>query len=115
VSPAVERLKLPNPLEIKIGGVYTSIAGEHRLVTSFGRGSSNPVVIWRTIDPSLPKGVKAQGSATLASFQYWAVSMRESTKADWDAFQEVERRREWQADEARFIRQFKRKRTSAAQ
>lgn len=102
-------------IDIRIGGVYTNNAGEHRLVVSSGRGSSNPVVIWRTIDPNLPKGVKAQGSATLASFQRWAVSMRESTKADWDAFQEVERRREWQTEDAKLIRQFKRKRTSSAQ
>jgi len=100
-------------IDIRIGGVYTNHSGEHRLVVSSGRGSSNPVVIWRTIDPKLPKGVKAQGSATLVSFQRWAVSMRESTKADWDAFQEVERRREWQAEEAKLIRKIKRKRTSA--
>lgn len=102
-------------IEIKIGGVYTDITGDHRLVVSSGRGSSNPVVIWRTIDPNLPKGIKAQGSATLASFQRWAVSMRESTKADWDAFQEVERRRQWEAEDAKLIRQIKRKRQRVAQ
>lgn len=102
-------------IEIKIGGVYTNITGEQRLVVSSGRGSSNPVVIWRTIDPNLPKGVKAQGSATLVSFQRWAVSVRESTKADWDAFPEVERRRQWAAEDAKLVIQIKRKRKRAAQ
>lgn len=95
--------------------MYTNITGEQRLVVSSGRGSSTPVVIWRTIDPELPKGAKAQGSATLASFQRWAVSMRESTKADWDAFQEVERRRQWEAEDAKLVRQIKRKRKRAAE
>lgn len=106
---------MSSPNEIKIGGVYTNIDGEQRLVISSGKGSSNPVVIWRTIDPKLPKGAKAQGSATLASFQRWAVSMREGTKGDWDAFQEVERRRKWEAEDAKLVRQIKRERKRAAQ
>lgn len=101
------------PIEIKIGGVYSNPEGEQRLVVSSGRGGSNPVVIWRTIDPNLPKGTKAQGSATLPSFRRWATSMREGTKADWDAFQLVERRRQWEAEDAKLIRKFKLKRMRA--
>lgn len=84
-----------NALVVQMGFVYENEAGEPRLVVSVDHGRASPVAIWRTPDPSLPKGAKAQGSATVASFRRWAVKMRKATLEDWSAFQQVERRRVW--------------------
>ena len=77
-------------MEVRMGFVYENDAGEQRLVVSVDHGRANPVAIWRTPDPNLPKGAKAQGSATVASFRRWAVKMRKATSEDWSAFQQVD-------------------------
>lgn len=85
------------PLTIKFGHVYIGANGDVRLVKSVGyapTAKQNAVVEWRTIDPKLPAGQKAQGSATLASFRRWAAKLlRKATKEDWDAFGVLQRRR----------------------
>jgi hypothetical protein len=97
------------PLAIQTGFVYENETGEQRLVVSVDHGRANPVAVWRTPDPRLPKGAKAQGSATVASFRRWAAAqMRKATVEDWSAFQEVERRRVWNTRDTRAIREIKR-------
>lgn len=85
------------PLTIKFGHVYVGVNGDVRLVKSVGytpTAKQNALVEWRTIDPKLPAGQKAQGSATLASFRRWAAKLlRKATKEDWDAFGVLQRRR----------------------
>jgi hypothetical protein len=79
-------------LEIKYGQVYINEDGEQRLVISVERNTStsNQVVIWRTADRLLSKGIKSQGSATLASFIKWPTSARKATPDDYKAFSIVE-------------------------
>lgn len=83
--------------------VYANVDGEQRLVVSVDRRNETDVVVWRTADPKLPDGAKAQGSATLGSFLRWAVSMRKAQKEDVDAFEEVAFRRRWMREERRFV------------
>jgi len=94
-------------LAIKPGFVYENEAGEQRLVVSFDHDKASSVVIWRTPDPNLPKGTKAQGSATVTSFRQWAVKMRKATAEDWKAFQQVEQRRVWKKRDTEAIRRIK--------
>ncbi len=79
-------------LEIKFNHVYSNEEGEQRLVISVKRSAStnNHVVIWRTADRLLSKGIKSQGSATIASFLKWPTTMRKATPDDWSAFSIVE-------------------------
>lgn len=79
-------------LDIKFNHVYSNQDGEQRLVISVKRSSStnNHVVIWRTANRLLPKGIKSQGSATMASFLKWPTNMRKATSDDWNAFSYVE-------------------------
>lgn len=93
--------------EVRMGFVYENESGEQRLVVSVDHGRASPVAIWRTPDPNLPKGAKAQGSATVASFRRWAVKMRKATPEDWSAFQQVERRRVWNKRDTEAIRRIK--------
>lgn len=82
------------PEEIKGGNVYSSATGERRLVTTVqGQFGPRPVVMWRTVETELQPTQKAHGSCTLASFQKWADSYAQATKADWEAFDEAMRRR----------------------
>ena len=97
----------PTELVIQMGLVYENEAGEQRLVVSVDHGRANPVAVWRTPNPNLPKGAKAQGSATVASFRRWAVKMRKATPEDWSAFQQVERRRVWNKRDTEAIRRIK--------
>ena len=90
-------------LRIETNFVYMNDSGEQRLVVALDCRNTNAVVVWRTTDPKLPDGAKAQGSATLGSFQRWAKTMREATKADVIAFEEVEFRRRWMRKERRYI------------
>ena len=94
-------------LVVQMGYVYENEAGEQRLIVSVDHGRASPVAIWRTPDPSLPKGAKAQGSATVASFRRWAVKMRKATPEDWSAFHQVERRRVWNKRDTEAIRRIK--------
>lgn len=87
---------LATDIEIQTGYVYENDAGEQRLVVSVrpaGEQGDNAVAVWRTSNPDLGKGLKAQGSATLKSFKRWATKHRRATGHDWEAFQKVERRR----------------------
>lgn len=95
-------------LPIQWDHVYQNAAGEQRLVVSVGQDGLNAVAIWRTADPHLASGAKAQGSASIASFQKWAVAMRKANEADWGAFQQVERNREWAKRDARAMSRIKR-------
>lgn len=94
-------------MEIKIGYVYANDSGIERLAMSSGYVGIDQVVTWRTTDRNLPKGEKSHGSASLKSFQRWAVTMRPATKEDRDAFHEVESRRELEAKDARTIKKYK--------
>lgn len=79
-------------MKIESCKVYINDEGEQRLVVSIERNTTtnNHVVIWRTATTLLEKGIKSQGSATLASFIKWPTSVRESTPDDWKAFSIVE-------------------------
>ncbi len=94
-------------LVIQMGFVYENEAGERRLVVSVDHYRANPVAIWRSPDPILPKGAKAQGSATVASFRRWAVKVQKATPEDWSAFQQLERRRVWHKRDTEAIRRVK--------
>lgn len=94
---------------IQVGFVYENDAAEQRLVVSINRGREDPVVIWRTADPRLPKGAKAQGSATLSSFQRWAVRGRKASAEDWAAFAKIERQRAWAAQDRKALVRIKRR------
>lgn len=96
-----------NDMTIQMGFVYENESGVRRLVVSIESRRVSPVAIWRTADPSLPKGDKSQGSATVASFRRWAVKMRKATPEDWDAFALVERKREWQKLDRKTITRIK--------
>tara|TARA_R110002124_G_scaffold128157_6_gene288566 strand:+ start:740 stop:1117 length:378 start_codon:yes stop_codon:yes gene_type:complete len=101
---------LTNDIEIRTSYVYENDSGEQRLVISIspiGSEGENAVAMWRTPDPELGKGLKAQGSATLKSFKRWAKKQRRSTKPDWEAFDKVQRRRVWDKDLARDVRRVK--------
>lgn len=95
-------------LPIQRDYVYQNAVGDQRLVVSVGQDGPNAVVIWRTADPNLAGGAKAQGSATVTSFQKWAVAMRKANEVDWAAFQQVERSREWAKRDARAVSRIKR-------
>jgi len=92
---------------IEPGFVYENEAEEQRLVVSLSHNETNPVAIWRTPDANLPKGAKAQGSATVVSFQKWAVKMRRATTEDWSAFEQVVRRRAWRGKDTVAINRIK--------
>ncbi|EKS5992493.1 hypothetical protein QCA82_004369 [Salmonella enterica] len=49
---------------LNLSTIYVSKDGEKRRIVSV----VDSVVIWKTADPNLPAGAKAQGSATLQSF-----------------------------------------------
>lgn len=93
IRMALKQKESSAELVIQMNYVYENEAGEQRLVVSVDHGKASPVAIWRTPDPDLPKGAKAQGSATVASFRRWAIKMRKATTEDWNAFHEIERRR----------------------
>ena len=97
--------------EIRENRVYGNSEGEQRLVVSVSGSMENSVVVWRTPDPDLPIGAKAQGSATVASFRRWATKVRPATQDDWDAFSRVEWWRKWHAA---FHRQYRRKHQTAS-
>ena len=97
--------------EIRENRVYGNSEGEQRLVVSVSGSMENSVVVWRTPDPDLPIGAKAQGSATVASFRRWATKVRPATQADRDAFSHVEWWRKWHAA---FHRQYRRKHQTAS-
>lgn len=97
-------------MDVRTGHVYRNEDGEQRLVVSVNGSGTKSVVVWRTSDPNLPKGVKAQGSATAASFGRWAVGARVATSADWRAFEEVEQRRKWRRSDSVAIRRIKQRR-----
>lgn len=94
-------------MDARTGYVYRNEDGEQRLVVSVNGSGTKSVVVWRTSDPSLPKGVKSQGSATAASFGRWAVGVRVATSEDWRAFEEVEQRRKWRRSDSVAIRRIK--------
>jgi hypothetical protein len=97
----------PGKLEIAVGCVYQNDDGEQRLVVSINRSNANHVAVWRTPDSDLPLGAKAQGSATVAIFQRWAIRSRNATKEDWNAFSQVEERRSWRKRDRQAIRRIK--------
>lgn len=111
---------MPITFDIKLGYVYANNAGEERLVVSVSHvlyssakprraGAAQPVVAWRTVDPSLPVGQKAQGSATLLSFRRWAVSSRIASAEDWAAFQTLKSKRYWASSDKAAARQIRKK------
>ena len=95
-------------MSVRVGYVYENEGGEQRLVVAIDGRGTRSVVVWRTPDPNLPKGVKAQGSATEVSFSRWATRARVATPEDWRAFGEVEQRREWRKRDSVAIRRIKR-------
>lgn len=101
------------PLPIRFNFVYTNANGEQRLVVSVGAARKNAVVEWRTSDPKLSIGAKAHGSATVSSFRRWAVNMRKASKDDWDAFEEVQRKRRWHKEERRWVRAYRKAKAKA--
>lgn len=98
------------PIVVRRGTVYANGSGEERLVVSVGFLRANPVVEWRTVDPKLPHGAKAQGSATVSSFRRWAITSRPATEGDFSAFEEVQRRRRYMREENRWVRDTKKRR-----
>lgn len=99
-------------LRIDFGFVYAGADGEVRLVANVGyaRPKKNAVVEWRTVDPDLPHGRKAQGSATLASFQRWAVKLlRQATREDREAFEQLQWRRARKAADTRWMTAYRKK------
>lgn len=72
------------PIAVATNHVYLNAAGKQRLVVEVSHSLSarlysswrgrqpDSVVNWSTADPKLPARAKAQGSATLRSFQRWA-------------------------------------------
>ena len=100
--------------EIRENRVYGNSEGEQRLVVSVSGSMENSVVVWRTPDPDLPIGAKAQGSATVASFRRWATKVRPATQDDWDAFSKVERGRRWHKNDAAFYRRYRQKHQTAS-
>lgn len=111
---------MPTSIPIAVNHVYSNVDGEQRLVVEVSRSSSRlygstrssrpqPVVSWRTADPKLPAGAKAQGGATLRSFQRWAVSCRKATPADWAAFEALQNLRYWRTVDRAMVRQIRKK------
>lgn len=90
-----------------MGFVYENEAGARRFVVSVDHDRESYVVIWRTSEPNLSKGAKAQGSATVTSFRRWAVKIWKATPEDWRVFQQVERRRVWNKRDTESIRRIK--------
>lgn len=107
------------PIAISMNYVYENAAGEKRLAVSVSpifsspmngtrrRQDPQPVVNWRTANPKLAAGGKAQGSATLRSFERWAVSCRMETAEDWEAFQSLQGLRSVQAETRRMYREIR--------
>lgn len=111
---------MPGTPDIETGYVYANDAGDERLVVSVShvpyylamsrRGrAAQPVVEWRTVDPNLPTGQKAQGSATLLSFKRWAVSSRKASVEDTAAFETLQSRRYWASSNKAAVRQIRKK------
>lgn len=91
--------------EIQMGLVYSNDTGETRLVVSasFARKGRPSLVQWRTNDPDLDGTRKSHGSCTIPAFAKWAVSSRVASQDDWAAFEHVENRRRWHANDRKAI------------
>lgn len=109
------------PADVQAGFVYVGLDGETRIVVSVERPSSlhwqrslqrrqpQPVVNWRTANPDLPAGGKAQGSATVMSFLRWSSSARPATAVEQTAFERVQRMRQIQAETRAMVRVIRRR------
>ncbi len=91
--------------DIQMGLVYSNDTGETRLVVSasFARNGRPSFVQWRTNDQDLDRTRKSHGSCTIPAFAKWAVSSRAASQEDWAAFEHVENRRRWRANDRKAI------------